>query len=132
MKVLAATTATQGAWPNDVCTAAAREFVRPPTVEHPGEPVDDACSGRRILVGVDSGQPTTTVQVVEWRGLIPDELRQVVFASLQRAGAARPGDCDSGTWAVAVAAEFVAWPAPFEVGTILELRATTLRACQKG
>jgi hypothetical protein len=133
MKVLVATAATQGTRPSDVCAATAGELVRPPAVEHPGEPADDgACGCRRCLVGVDSGQPTTTVQVADRPDLTLDELRRAVLASLHRAGAARPGDCDSETWAAAVAAELVDWAARFEVGTVLERRAATLRAREQG
>jgi hypothetical protein len=129
MKVLVATTATQGTRPSDGCAAADGELVRPPTVEHPGEPVDDhTCGCRRQLVGLDSGQPTTTVQVVQRPDLTPDQLRKAVLASLDRAGAARPGECDSETWAAAVADELLEWAAPFQVGTVLERRGPTLRA----
>jgi hypothetical protein len=127
MKVLVA---TQGTRSTDVDAATVGELVRPPAVEHPGEPVDDPCGCRRCLVGIDSGQPTTTVQVLERPDLTPDELRRAILASLYRAGVARPGDCDSETWAAAIAAELVDWAAPFEVGTVLERRATTLRARQ--
>jgi hypothetical protein len=128
MKVLVATQATQGTRSTDVDAATVGELVRPPAVEHPGEPVDDPCGCRRCLVGIDSGRPTTTVQVVDRPALTPEELRRAVFVSLHRAGAARPGECDSETWAAAVADELIDWAALFPVGTVLERRATTLRA----
>jgi hypothetical protein len=132
MKVLVATQATQGTRPTDLDLATEGELVRPPSVEHPGEPIDDPCGCRRSLVGVDSGQPTTTVQVAERPDLTPDELRRAVLVSLHRAGAARPGDCDSETWTAAITAELIDWAAPFPVGTVLERRTTTLRARQDG
>jgi hypothetical protein len=52
----------------------------------------------------------------------------MLLASLRRAGAARPGDCDSETWTAAVVAELIDWAMPFEVGVVLERRAATVRA----
>jgi hypothetical protein len=132
VKVLVATTATQGQRPNDVCAASQGELVRPPAVEHPQEPVDSACGCRRVLVGVDSGEPTTTVLVLDQPELTVGALRRVLFASFGRARAVRPGDCDSETWVAAVTEELAKAAAAFPVGVVLERRAATLRVRRAG
>jgi hypothetical protein len=65
MRVLVATAATQGQRPNDFCFATEGELVcRALACDRGQADLDGECGCGRSLMGVDSGQATTTAKVV--------------------------------------------------------------------
>jgi hypothetical protein len=102
MQVLVATTATQGARPSDRAAA--------------------GCGCRRVMIGVDSGQPTTTFAVADRPDLDQDAFRRAIFDSLDREGAVRAGDCGSEAFVAEMAADLAEVAAGLPAGTVLERR----------
>lgn len=92
------------------------------------EDVDGPCGCHRSLVGIRSGEPTTTVEVADVP-LDMDRLCADVRASLAAAGWLDCVDDDdvAERWVADIAWELVQAGARFPVGTVLERRGRALQ-----
>lgn len=126
MRLLVATTRTQGDRADDFSWAEPGELVMPP-FHACDEPVDGPCGCRRSLVGMRTTRPTTTIEVADVT-LTLDQLCDTVRASLDGAGWLRcVDDVDvAERWVADIAWELVQAGARFPVGTVLERRGRAL------
>src|SRR5207244_6778058 len=84
LKLLVATTKTQGQRKNDFCHATEGEILRV-GMQCDRERVDGQCGCRRCLVGLQSGKGTTTFMAVE-KEITAAQLLEMVRQSLQETG----------------------------------------------
>ena len=130
MKVLVATSKTQGQRRSDFDFVPDGELVGPMGFEEDNEAVDGPCGCRRSLSGLDTRKATTTFEVVERPDLTEASLRQLVANSLIGAGwipADRPQDAKTNELIDAVAGELLDILVHFEVGDVLEKRGHVIR-----
>jgi hypothetical protein len=87
MKVLVATTETQGQRENDFCWADEGELVSfGSECDHALEALDGPCGCRRSLCGLRTGKSTTTVRVVDWPDLDRFKLASLIAEAWTRGG----------------------------------------------
>jgi hypothetical protein len=82
MKLLVATTETQGAVQGDYSWTVDGELVTPVRVEC----ADPRCGCRRGFPGLGSSKATTTVMVADLPHVTPEDLRDAIHESLERQG----------------------------------------------
>jgi len=129
MKVLAATTETQGERSNDFCFTVPGELLMPSLIECTGEKPDGGCGCRRSLGGVSSHVATTTMEVVEREGLGPKTLTEIFVVSLKDGGWDKLLPEETVLAEAHKCAEYIASVAnAFPAGAILERRGAIYRA----
>jgi hypothetical protein len=124
MKILVATTETQGQREGDFCWAEEGELVSfGSECDHALEPLDGPCGCRRSLVGLRTGKSTTTVRVVDWPDLNLWTLGNLVTDAWTRGGWGRKmSRLELRRSAIKDAKNLATVGAYFSVGTILERR----------
>jgi len=124
MKVLIATSETQGKRKNDFFWTDEGELIMP-AFTHDGETVDGPCGCKRSMSGMSSHRATTTFKVLEMP-LTESELTKAVEKSLVGGGWIKPGkhDGEQVRMAVNIIKDAVE---PFPHGTILERRGNMYR-----
>lgn len=127
MRLLVATLRTQGDRHDDFIGCKPGELVMPP-VHACDEPVDGPCGCRRSLVGFESYEATTTVEVVDLP-LTMDDLCAAVRTSLEVAGwLGCVEDAEvADRWVADIAWELVQAGARFPAGAVLERRGRALQ-----
>ncbi len=85
MKLLVATTKTQGQRKNDFCFATVGELVKLGS-ECDGESINGSCGCKRSMTGMDSSKGTTTMIVAELPHIDAKKLAKLLFDSDKKAG----------------------------------------------
>jgi hypothetical protein len=119
MKVLVATSQTQGQRSDDFSFTLAGELVRWPAVlcDCPD------CGCERAMEGLASHKATTTFAVADRTDLEPDDYRRILIDHLLDGGWVVGGPDDPDTaWVREFIERHVAVAAEFEVGDVLEIR----------
>jgi hypothetical protein len=83
MKVLTATSQTQGWRENDFCWTVEGELVFFPQIECGRGTIDDDCGCRRSMAGLVSHRATTTMKVTERKDLNPDTYFTLIADGLE-------------------------------------------------
>lgn len=122
MKLLAATTQTQGQRSNDFCFVPENELVVPPAFQCDSGSVDDKCGCRRSWSGMQGFKATTTMKVIE-ADLTPGEFEQRVLQYYIDGDWVKPDRRDEWKDRAGEAAYIVMALAKHRpVGTVLEIR----------
>lgn len=131
MKVLTATSKTQGQRENDFCFTVEGELVIEPVMECSLGSVDDHCGCRRAMAGLASHRPTTTIMVISRADLDPDTYLELIRDGIQAQGYL-PGGLDKQPdvqeWLAQVAGDLLQIASLFRVGTVLERRGVEFTA----
>ena len=86
MKVLTATTETQGWRENDFFCAVEGELVLFPPIECGHGDIDDYCGCRRSMAGLGSHRSTTTIKVADRKDIDPDTYHRLISDALEDLG----------------------------------------------
>ena len=125
MKVLVATTKTQGQRKNDFCYTDEDELVGFGfQCDCPGGP-DNACGCKRAFTGLDSRKATTTA-IVEERDMTEEQLRDVMRESLS-GWLTHETDYEAEEWVEQDTAELIRIADAFVVGDVIENRGTKVQ-----
>lgn len=130
MKVLVATTETQGWRENDFCAAVEDELVLFVPFQCSGGSIDDGCGCRRAMSGSASHRATTTVKVVERTDLSRETYLVLVADSLESQGYIDQEllkKTEVSEWVQDLADDLIRIAAAFPVGTVLERRGELMR-----
>ena len=126
MKLLVATTETQGQRENDFCWATEGEIVDFGS-ECDGESVDGPCGCRRGMIGIESHKTTTTMKVVDRLDVDADSLAATILAGQIDAGWVKvSGAAAALGYAHQEAQYLIDTAAQFDVGDIVERRGNIL------
>ena len=123
MKLLVATTQTQGQRQNDFCWATPGEILHFGS-ECDREGIDGACGCKRSLSGLDSLKATTTMIVAEVE-ISDNELRNRLRAHFINDWGM--DDAAATEWARVEAVKLMDLGNAFETGDVLERRGSTIR-----
>lgn len=129
MKILTATTLTQGARDNDFCEAVDGELVFFPPIECDCESVDGPCGCRRAMAGLGSHRATTTIQVIERSELDRCSYLELIRDGLKRQGwlpEEVDGDPEVEEWLNEEVDTLLSTAAHFDPGTVLERRGNSV------
>jgi hypothetical protein len=130
VKVLVATTETQGWRENDFCAAVEDELVLFVPFQCASGSIDDGCGCRRAMAGSVSHRATTTVKVLERNDLTRDSYLVLITDSLESQGYVsqelmrKP---EVTEWVEALTDDLIRIAARFPAGTVLERRGELMR-----
>lgn len=130
MKVLTATSETQGWRNNDYCCTIEGELVVFPPIECDCGTIDDECGCHRGMAGLASHRATSTVMVSDRAELDRDTYSQLVADGLKEQGylpAKLRGDPEVEEWLRDFVEDLVSSAARFDDRTVLERRGDFLR-----
>lgn len=130
MKVLTATSETQGWRANDYCFTIEGELVIFPAIECDCGTIDDACGCHRGMAGLASHRATSTLKVVDRPELDRMEYFQLVSEGLKEQGYLPDrlrGDPEVEEWLRDFVEDLIGSAAAFDPGTILERRGDFLQ-----
>lgn len=125
MKVLSATSETQGWRDNDFCWAVEGELVVFPPIECDCGTIDDECGCHRAMAGLASHRATTTIQVSDRVELDRETYFKLVADGLEQQGylpCELRGDLEVEEWLRDLVQDLVRSAACFKTGTVLERR----------
>jgi hypothetical protein len=125
MKVLTATSQTQGSRDNDFCCAVEGELVLFPPIECGHGYVDDHCGCRRSMAGLASHLSTTTVKVSDRKEIDPATYFTLISEGLADMGYVTEElrkDPEVIEWLHDTTAELMCIARAFPAGTVLERR----------
>lgn len=125
MKVLTATTETQGWNGDDYCSAIEGELVHFPPINCSRDP-ESECECLRSLVGMSSAQTTTTAKVVERPDMTKQIFRELLATALEERGFVIKKwakDSHEWGWFDEMAEELLYAAEQLPIGTIVERRA---------
>jgi hypothetical protein len=131
MKVLTATSDTQGWRDNDFCWTVEGELVFLVPFECARGFVDDDCGCRRSMAGLASHRATTTMKVVERDDLDPDTYFALTADGLHSQGYVKEALLDNPNvvaWVRELADELIDVAASWPAGTVLERRGDVIAA----
>jgi hypothetical protein len=134
MKVLAATSQTQGWRDNDFCCAVEGELVLFPPIECGWGSIDDHCGCRRSMAGLSSHRSTTTVKVADRREIDPDMYFTLVSDVLGNMGFITEElmrDPEVIEWVRDTTHDLMRIARAFPVGTVLERRGDWVNVRQR-
>ena len=130
MKVLTATSDTQGWRNNDYCFTVEGELVMFPPIECDCGTIDDGCGCHRGMAGLASHRATSTLKVVDRPELDRNEYCQLVAEGLKEQGYLPDrlrGDPEVEEWLRDFVEDLISSAAAFEPGTVLERRSDFLQ-----
>jgi hypothetical protein len=125
MKVLTATSQTQGWRDNDFCWTVEGELVLFVPFECSRGSIDDGCGCRRSMGGAVSHRATTTMQVTERSDLNADAYFGLIADSLESQGYVNERlltKAEVEDWVRDLSEELISLAAPWPVGTVVERR----------
>jgi hypothetical protein len=129
MKVLTATSETQGWRDNDFCWTVENELVLFVPIECGRGSIDDRCGCRRSMGGLMSHLATTTVKVADIESLDPETYFRLIAESLNDQGYVSNELMevpDVSDWLHDLTDELMLIAEVFPVGTVLERRGDSL------
>lgn len=130
MKVLTATSETQGWRDNDYCFTVEGELVMFPPMECDRATIDDGCGCHRGMAGLASHRATSTLKVIDRPELDRNEYAQLVAEGLKDQGYLPDrlrGNPAVEEWLRDSVEELICAAAAFEPGTVLERRGDFLQ-----
>jgi hypothetical protein len=125
MKVLTATSETQGLRDNDFCWTVEGELVLFPPIECGHGSIDDHCGCRRAMAGLSSHLSTTTIKVVDRKEIDPDTYFTLISDGLADLGYVTKElreDPEVIEWLHDTSAELMCIAHAFPTETVLERR----------
>lgn len=133
MKILSATTETQGWRANDFCHAVEGELVLfVPSCD--GESIDGDCGCRRAMAGSVSHRATTTIKVIDRNDLNPNKYFTLIADSLESQGYINERmltDPEVNEWVQDLTDDLIRLANFYPVGTVLERRGDVMRSRTK-
>jgi hypothetical protein len=130
MKVLSATSETQGWRDNDFCWTVEGELVLFVPFECCRGSIDDGCGCRRSMAGAVSHLATTTMKVIERNELDHDTYFALITGALQSQGYVNDrllADPEVSVWVHNLADELADLAEAHPVGTVFERRGDLMR-----
>jgi hypothetical protein len=130
MKVVTATSQTQGWRDNDFCWTVEGELLFFAPLECGRGSIDDNCGCRRSMAGLVSHRATTTMKVIERPNLNPATYFTLIANGLQSQGYVTEelmASPDVNEWVHDLTDELIYLAAGYPVGTVLERRGDIIK-----
>jgi hypothetical protein len=130
MKVVTATSQTQGWRDNDFCWTVEGELLFFAPLECGRGSIDDNCDCRRSMAGLVSHRATTTMKVIERPNLNPATYFTLIANGLQSQGYVTEelmASPDVNEWVHDLTDELIYLAAGYPVGTVLERRGDLIK-----